>query len=119
MRSIRQQAKRSRSEVFTNDFDNPIEFRLDPGSVATRRNYFFQNAKDANTYGLELELRKNLKFLGGSNDILSDFSLFANFTYIFSQVKFNDELLGKIVSADRPVQGQSPYLINGGLQYIQ
>ncbi len=102
---------------FYKRFINPIEFRLDPGSVATRRNYFYQNAKDANTYGIELEVRKNLKFLGGESDILSDFSLFANFTYIFSEVKFNDELLGKVVSADRPVQGQSPYLINGGLQY--
>ncbi len=102
---------------FYKRFVNPIEFRLDPGSVLTRRNYFFQNAKDANTYGLELEVRKNLKFLGGNSDLLSDFSVFANFTYIFSQVSFNDELLGKVVSADRPVQGQSPYLINGGLQY--
>jgi hypothetical protein len=62
-------------------------------------------------------LRKNLRFLGGNTELLSNFSLFANFTYIFSQVKFDDELLGKVVSADRPVQGQSPYLINGGLQY--
>jgi hypothetical protein len=102
---------------FYKRFINPIEFRLDPGSVLTRRNYFYQNAKDANTYGLELEVRKNLRFLGGNSDILSNFSIFANFTYIFSQVKFDDELLGKVVSADRPVQGQSPYLINGGLQY--
>jgi TonB-dependent receptor len=102
---------------FYKRFVNPIEFRLDPGSVLTRRNYFYQNAKDANTYGLELEVRKNLRFLGGNSDIFSNLSVFANLTYIFSQVKFNDELLGKVVSADRPVQGQSPYLINGGLQY--
>lgn len=102
---------------FYKRFVNPIEFRLDPGSVLTRRNYFFQNAKDANTYGLEFEIRKNLNFLDRGNELLSDFSVFANLTYIFSQVSFNDELLGKIVSADRPVQGQSPYLINGGLQY--
>ncbi len=102
---------------FYKRFVNPIEFRLDPGSVLTRRNYFFQNAKDANTYGLELEIRKNLKFLDRGTDLLSNFSVFANLTYIFSQVSFNDELLGKVVSADRPVQGQSPYLINAGLQY--
>jgi hypothetical protein len=102
---------------FYKRFTNPIEFRLDPGSVLTRRNYFYQNAKDASTYGIELEVRKNLRFLGGNSDLLSNFSIFANFTYIFSQVKFDDELLGKVVSADRPVQGQSPYLVNGGLQY--
>ncbi len=102
---------------FYKRFINPIEFRLDPGSVLTRRNYFYQNAKDANTYGLEFEIRKNLDFLNSSNALIKDLSVFANLTYIFSQVSFNDELLGKIVSADRPVQGQSPYLINGGLQY--
>jgi hypothetical protein len=101
---------------FYKRFVNPIEFRLSPESVLTRRNYSFNNAKDADTYGLEVELRKNLRFLGGA-DILSDFSLFANFTYIFSQVRFNDDFAGKVISANRPVQGQSPYLINGGLQY--
>jgi hypothetical protein len=101
---------------FYKRFINPIEFRLSPESVPSRRNYTYGNAKDADTYGVELELRKNLNFLGGS-DLLSDFSLFANLTYIFSQVRFSDENAGKVVSADRPVQGQSPYLINGGIQY--
>ncbi|HKH61866.1 MAG TPA: outer membrane beta-barrel protein [Flavitalea sp.] len=102
---------------FFKQFVNPIETRLGTESVLTRRNYFFQNAEDASTYGFELEVRKNLKFLGGSSELLSNFSLFANLTYIFSEVTFKDETLGKTVSADRPVQGQSPYLINGGLQY--
>lgn len=101
---------------FYKRFVNPIEFRLSPESVLTRRNYSYNNAKEADTYGLEVELRKNLRFLGES-DILNDFSLFGNFTYIFSQVRFNDDFAGKVISADRPVQGQSPYLINGGLQY--
>ena len=101
---------------FYKRFINPIEFRLSPESVPARRNYTYGNAKDADTYGVELELRKNLNFLGG-NDLLSNFSLFANLTYIFSQVRFSDEAAGKVVSADRPVQGQSPYLINGGIQY--
>jgi hypothetical protein len=102
---------------FFKRFVNPIETRLGTESVLTRRNYFFQNAQDASTYGFELEVRKNLKFLGGASEILSNFSVFANLTYIFSEVTFKDETLGKTVSADRPVQGQSPYLINGGLQY--
>jgi hypothetical protein len=104
--------------AFYKRFENPIEFRLSPESVPTRRNYFYQNAKDANTYGAELEIRKNLNFLGGSEtSIFSNFSVFGNFTYIFSQVRFDDEASGKVASADRPVQGQSPYLINAGLQY--
>lgn len=102
---------------FYKRFINPIETRLGTESVLTRRNYFFQNAEDANTFGFEVEVRKNLRFLGGQSELLSNFSLFANLTYIFSEVSFKDETLGKTVSADRPIQGQSPYLINGGLQY--
>jgi outer membrane receptor for ferrienterochelin and colicin len=102
--------------AFYKRFVKPIEFRLDPGSNADRRLYFYQNAKDADSYGAELEIRKNMSFLG-SSPWLEDLSLFANLTYIFSQVRFTDQVLGKDVSADRPVQGQSPYLINTGLQY--
>ncbi len=102
--------------VFTNVFVNPIESRLAPESVLTRRNYSFSNSKDADTYGAELEIRKNLKSITGS-ELLSNFSFFGNFTYIFSQVRFVDEVGGKVASSDRPIQGQSPYLINAGLQY--
>jgi outer membrane receptor protein involved in Fe transport len=44
-------------------------------------------------------------------------ALNGNFTYIFSEVSFADELSGSPVSVNRPIQGQSPYLINGGIQY--
>ncbi len=101
---------------FYKRFVNPIEFRLSPESVLTRRNYSYSNSKDADTYGLELEIRKNLGSIAGA-ELLSNFSLFGNFTYIFSQVRFNDEFAGKVLSTDRPIQGQSPYLINGGIQY--
>lgn len=102
---------------FYKRFQNPIEFRLDPGTNADRRQYFYQNASSANTYGIELELRKNLSFLDETNSILERMVLFGNFTYIFSEVSFADEFSGSPVSVNRPIQGQSPYLINGGIQY--
>jgi outer membrane receptor for ferrienterochelin and colicin len=101
---------------FIKRFVEPIEFRLDPGSNADRRLYFYQNAKDANTYGLELEFRKGLGFISSAS-FFNSLSLFGNLTYIFSEVTFADEISGSPVSANRPIQGQSPYLINGGLQY--
>ncbi|HEY0679010.1 MAG TPA: carboxypeptidase-like regulatory domain-containing protein [Chitinophagaceae bacterium] len=103
--------------AFFKRFSHPIEFRLDPGSNADRRLYFYQNARNANTYGVELEMRKNLSFLDNTNPLLDNMSFFGNFTYIFSDVTFADELSGAPVSANRPIQGQSPYLINAGLQY--
>lgn len=104
--------------VFYKNFKDPIEFRLDPGSNADRRLYFYQNASNANTYGAELEIRKNLDFLNKGNKVLANMTAFGNFTYLFSDVSFPDaSSAGQAVSSNRPIQGQSPYLINAGLQY--
>jgi outer membrane receptor protein involved in Fe transport len=94
--------------VFYKYFRNPIEFRMDPGSNADRQLYFFQNAKNAHTLGAELEVRKNIN---------PSLSVFGNLTYIYSRVSFNDVVGGQTVTANRPLQGQSPYLLNFGLQY--
>jgi hypothetical protein len=101
--------------AFYKEFTDPIEFRLDPGSNADTRRYFYQNALSAKTLGFEIELRKGLEFISPA---LKPLSLFGNYTYLRSEVVFND--LGadsKTIKADRPLQGQSPYLINAGLQY--
>lgn len=101
--------------AFYKDFTDPIELRLDPSSNADIRRYFYSNAIGARTLGFEVEARKSLDFLG---ERLKDFVLFGNYTYIRSEVLFNDLSAGnKVVSADRPLQGQSPYLLNLGLQY--
>ena len=101
--------------VFYKNFTDPIELRLDPSSNADSRRYFYQNALSAETIGLELEVRKGLEFISPS---LKNFSFFGNYTYIQSEVTFNDLSAGnKEVKADRPLQGQSPYLLNAGLQY--
>lgn len=101
--------------AFYKDFTDPIEFRLDPASNADSRRYFYQNALSANTLGLELEIRKDLTFLSPT---FKDFAFFGNFTYLRSEVVFNDLSAGnKEVSANRPLQGQSPYLVNAGIQY--
>jgi outer membrane receptor protein involved in Fe transport len=103
--------------AFYKRFTDPIEFRLDPGSNADRRLYFYQNASEANTYGAELEIRKNMDFLGDSK-FFDNMTAFGNFTYLFSDVSFPDATsAGQSINSNRPIQGQSPYLINGGLQY--
>lgn len=101
--------------AFYKSFSDPIEFRLDPSSNADARRYFYQNALSATTLGFEIEMRKGLEFLSPA---LKPLSIFANYTYLRSEVVFND--LGadsKTVKANRPLQGQSPYLLNAGLQY--
>ena len=101
--------------AFYKDFIDPIELRLDPSSNADLRRYFYSNAIGARTIGFEVEARKSLDFI---SEVLKGFTVFGNYTFIRSQVRFNDLSAGnKEVSADRPLQGQSPYLLNLGLQY--
>lgn len=96
-------------------FNDPIELRLDPSSVLDRRNYGYSNVDEAYTIGAELEIRKNLDFIAAS---LTNFSLFTNFTYSYSKVTLATTTAGgQATSVNRPLQGQSPYLVNLGLQY--
>ncbi len=99
--------------VFFKDFSNPIEQILDEGGTPERRQVTFQNAQGARAFGVELEVRKNLGFIVESA-LLRNLTAFSNLTYIKSEV----ELGARSNNRSRALQGQSPYLINGGLQYV-
>lgn len=101
--------------VLAKHFDNPIELRMDPGSNSDRWLYKFTNADDAFLYGAELELRKGLDFI---SEGLKDLVFVGNLTVLKSKVTLATEQAGNIKSEqDRPLFGQSPYLINAGFQY--
>ena len=93
--------------AFYKIFDDPIEwsYRVQGGTDLL---YYFKNARGASSYGIELDVKKNLGFIG-----LPDFSLLFNGSLIKSKVRFS---AGDLES-DRPMQGQSPYLVNAGLFY--
>ena len=93
--------------AFYKHFDSPIEWTYTV-SGGTDLVYSYENAKEANNYGIEVEIRKTLDFIGMTN-----FSLSFNAAWIHSRVKFDEDSRNE----DRAMQGQSPYLINGGLFY--
>ena len=93
--------------VFYKHFDSPIEWTYTVAG-GTDLIYSYKNAKSANNYGVELDIRKNLGFIG-----LKDFSWSFNGALIKSKVQFEKGAKEE----DRPMQGQSPYLINTGLFY--
>lgn len=93
--------------VFGKHFDSPIEW-VYTMSGGTDVIYSYKNAKSANNYGVELDLRKRLDFIG-----LKGFSWSFNGALIHSRVKFDDGSN----EYDRAMQGQSPYLVNTGLFY--
>ncbi len=79
------------------------------------------NLGDATVVGAEIELRKNLGFLG-----LNDFSFNVNYSLIDSDEEYSeDERLlrekslrdGQTLDSGRVLQGQSPYLLNAGIAF--
>ncbi len=93
--------------VFYKHFESPIEWTYTVAG-GTDLVYSYKNAKSANNFGVELDIRKSLDFIG-----LKDFSWSFNGALIKSKVQF--EAGSK--EEDRPMQGQSPYLINTGIFY--
>ena len=93
--------------VFYKRFSNPIEWTYTV-TGGTDLTYSYLNALSANNYGVELDIRKSLDFIG-----LRNFSLTFNGSLIKSKVNF--EAGSK--EENRPMQGQSPYLVNTGLFY--
>jgi len=104
---------------FYKRFVDPIELRLNSASVATRRQYQFQNAEKATLYGVEAEFRKSLSFISDKASWLNNLYFNGNVSVIFSEVVLgNTDASGnKLPATQRPLQGQSPYLINAGIQY--
>jgi TonB-dependent receptor len=92
--------------VFYKYFKNPIEQLFNEG-IGGASTFSFQNAEKATAYGVELEIRKKLDFTNG----LKNFTFQANASYIKSEVKDQG------FNIDRPMQGQSPYVLNLGLLY--
>ncbi|WP_336516143.1 TonB-dependent receptor [Pollutibacter soli] len=100
--------------VFAKYFNKPIESVVAGGSTPSSLTLTYANPNSAFNYGAEFEFRKKLNFLNSS--FLENFTVFGNFAYIFSKVDFKG-LDVSVFDKDRPMQGQSPYIINGGIQY--
>jgi hypothetical protein len=94
--------------IFYKHFNDPIELQFNQSGAGSSNTFNYVNANSATSYGVELEFRKKLDLLSES---LKNFTVQSNFSYIYNRVKFGNSQL------DRPMQGQSPYLINAGLLY--
>ncbi|MCP9750529.1 TonB-dependent receptor [Ferruginibacter sp. HRS2-29] len=89
--------------VFYKNFKNPIEQQLQQGGAI----FTYHNSPTATTYGAEIELRKRLDMVPA----FKNFTVQANAAYIHSEI---DDAVRNL---KRPLQGQSPYLVNLGLMY--
>ena len=92
--------------VFSKVFDHPIEkvqVSTNGGNI-----YSFVNASSARNYGVELEGRKHLG---------SPLTVFSNVTLMKSKIVPGNTDISALTSADRPMVGQAPYVVNAGLSY--
>ena len=114
-----------RSEVlsvsfFYKSFDKPIELVQ---FETADDNFQPRNVGDGNVLGAEIELRKDLSFLG---PLFDRFSINSNVSIIRSRLDMSETefqsrsenaRIGEVVSNTRKMQGQAPFLINTGLSY--
>lgn len=89
--------------VFYKYFQKPIELFFNQTGAGSSSTFNYINAENAKSYGAEFEFRKKLDFAHS----LKNFTVQGNLSYIYNRV----------AGLNRPMQGQSPYLINLGLQY--
>ena len=61
-----------------------------------------------------MEVRQNLELLNSGSEFWKALTFSANAAFIKSQVNFKDAVT---ILNERPLQGQSPYLLNTGLHY--
>ena len=98
---------------FYKKFTNPIEVINRTGTSGAPELYY-SNAEGAINYGCELEYKIKLSLLSKDNKFLNNLSWYSNLSLINSIVDLN-KFIGS--GNERPLQGQSPYLINTGLFY--
>ncbi|WEK36203.1 MAG: TonB-dependent receptor [Candidatus Pseudobacter hemicellulosilyticus] len=103
--------------VFYKHLDKPIE-RFRSVSSEGFDQFFYVNTGKAYVYGVEAEIRKSFDFIPGK--FFRDLSVVVNGSWFESEVTVPRMPAHKgytLIERKRPMQGQSPYLINASLNY--
>ena len=98
--------------VFAKQFDDPIEKVFTATTGANQ--VTFLNAAGGRNYGIELEVRKQLISLSPA---LAPFTVFGNVTLMQSDIDLGNATLSPLTNDNRPMVGQSEYVVNAGLGY--
>jgi hypothetical protein len=98
--------------AFYKQFTDPIEDRT---IITTEQPSFtYINAASAQNYGFEVEFRKSLNGMTNSA-FLDRFSINTNASIIWSEVDLG--FTSSVQERVRPLQGQSPYIVNAAVYY--
>lgn len=102
--------------LFFKYFKDPIQKVMTPTGGSDSRALTYINADKAITYGVEVDMRKNLGFIGKN----WNHPVFSNFTFVFNAAYIQSKLWMPNFTSVLPtskLQGQSPYIVNAGLYY--
>ncbi|HEY0262557.1 MAG TPA: outer membrane beta-barrel protein, partial [Chitinophagales bacterium] len=97
---------------FFKHFKDPIQQIINAAGGSDSKSFTYINGDHAYTAGAELDLRKNLGFMGGK--VMKDFTLVCNAAYIYSKLYMPNL---PTVNPTSALQGQAPYIVNTGLFY--
>lgn len=101
--------------VFQKSFTGPIEMFFVPGAGSGgTRNFTFKNAEKAESIGAEVEMHRSLNGIF-KEGFLSHLGVLFNGSLIKSTVTLGSQAVGQ--DNQRPMMGQSPYVVNAGLFY--
>ena len=100
--------------AFYKKFNDPIELQAQANNTDK-----YKNAKSGENKGVELEYRTLLSSVFGTENqkVLNDLTFFTNLAIIRSKVDISN-LVASSTIQEIPLQGQSPYVFNAGLQYV-
>ena len=90
------------TSLFFKHFDSPIEQIVANGSSPSNLILTYSNPENSRLFGAEMEFRKK---------VTNSLTFYTNLSYIKSEVEVNNII--------RPLQGQSPYIVNSGLFYTK
>ncbi|MGF6928679.1 outer membrane receptor protein involved in Fe transport [Chitinophaga sp. W2I13] len=105
------------ASIFKKNLHDPVELTTQATTSTTRFVRTYRNVDEALVWGLEFELRKSLYF-GTGPEWLRNIIIFGNYSRIHSKIMGETAGSGLEVTQklrERPLMGQSPYLLNAGL----
>jgi TonB-dependent receptor len=103
--------------AFYKEFTDPIETVILPGAAQITS---FDNAESAENFGVEFEFYTTLDFMAnwwGEADWWSRWYVNTNYAWIDSTITLSEQNSSVQTSDSRPLQGQSPYVVNFQLGY--
>lgn len=104
--------------AFYKQFQNPVESVILASADSDLTS--FENAESADNFGIEFELYKSLGFLNDRWEwgaVWDKFYINTNYAWIDSEITLAESNSNIQTTSQRPLQGQSPYVLNLQLGY--